>query len=71
LQDELSFKRIEEHLHDPSLQLKISDLEKVFKNKVCSDLPNAFWERKRHIILFLMNQDLTRKIFQPKLDQHK
>ena len=26
------------------------DLEQVIKRKICSDLPNAFWERKKHII---------------------
>jgi len=30
------------------LQKKISDLEQVIK--ACADLPNAFWERKQHII---------------------
>jgi len=50
LQDELSHKRIEEQLLNPSLQTKISNLEHIFKEKVCSDLPNAFWERKKHII---------------------
>ena len=71
LQDELSFKRIEEHLHEPSLQLKIFNLEKVFKEKVCSDLPNAFWERKRHIISLPYEPGFDEKIFQQKLDQHK
>ena len=26
------------------------DLEQVIKRKICSDLRNAFWERKKHII---------------------
>ena len=29
---------------------KISDIEKIFKDKVCSDLPNAFWDRKKHVV---------------------
>jgi len=50
LQEQISHKKKEEHLLNPSIQLKISDLEKVFKEKICSDLPNAFWERKQHVI---------------------
>ena len=45
-----SFKRIEEQLLYPSTQTKILDLENFFKEKVCSGLPSAFWERKKHII---------------------
>jgi len=50
LQEEISYLRIEEHLQSPSLQLKISELEQLMKKRICSDFPNAFWERKKHII---------------------
>ena len=50
LQEEISYLQIEEHLKNPSIQLKILDFEQLLKNKICSDLPNAFWERKKHII---------------------
>ena len=46
----MSYLRIEEQLQSPSLQLKISDLEQLIKKRICSDFPNAFWERKKHII---------------------
>jgi len=57
LKDEISYKRIEEQLHYPSIQQKSLNLEQVFKRKICSDLPNAFWERKKHIISLPYEKD--------------
>ena len=50
LQEEISYLRIEEQLQNPSLLLKIKDFSELIKKRICSDLPNAFWERKKHII---------------------
>jgi len=50
LQEEVSYLRIEEHLQNSNTQKKILDLEQIIKTKICADLPNAFWERKQHII---------------------
>ena len=50
LKEEVSYLRIEEKLQNPTLQRQIFDLEQVIKQKICADLPNAFWERKQHII---------------------
>ena len=50
MQKEISYLRIDEQLKTPSIQLKITDLEQVLKKRICSDLPNALWERKKHII---------------------
>ena len=46
----LFVKKIEERLQQSSIQKKIHELYELFKNEVCSDLPNAFWQRKKHII---------------------
>ena len=45
LQNEIVYKKIEERLPQPSIQQKIHELYELFKNEVCSDLPNAFWQR--------------------------
>ncbi|MBN8110563.1 hypothetical protein, partial [Vibrio vulnificus] len=29
---------------------KISDFQKLFEKEICSDLPNAFWNRKNHLV---------------------
>jgi len=48
LKEEYSYLRIEEQVKDSSI--KVLELKKNIKNKICTDLPNAFWERKRHSI---------------------
>ena len=53
--------RIEEQLQNPSIQQKILDLEQVIKRKICSDLPNAFWERKKHIISLPYEKDFDER----------
>jgi len=50
IQEEVSYIRIEEQLQNPNIQKKILNLEQIIKTKKCADLPNAFWERKQHII---------------------
>ena len=50
LQEEISYLRIEEQLQNPSLQLKIANFEQLIKKGICTDLSNAFWERRKHII---------------------
>jgi hypothetical protein len=46
----LKFKRIEEQLELPLLKQKIENFENKIKSKICANLPNAFWHRKKHIV---------------------
>ena len=57
LQEEVSYLRIEEQLQKPDIQTKILEIEQVIKTKICSNLPNAFWERKQHIITLPYEKD--------------
>ena len=66
LQEEVSYLRIEEQLKDPTLQKKISDLEQVIKTKIYADLPNEFWERKRHIIALPYEKDFNERMIPTK-----
>ena len=66
LQEEVSYLRIEEQLQNPSIQKKNTDLEQVIKTKICSDLPNAFWERKQHIITLPYEKDFNEKLIPTK-----
>ena len=50
LQDETSFKVIDQQLSDPSTQRQISSLQQRFELEVCADIPNAFWQRKHHSV---------------------
>jgi len=61
LQEEVSYLRIQEQLQNPTIQKKILDLEQIIKNKICADLPNAFWERKQHIITLPYEKDFNER----------
>jgi len=61
LQEEVSYLRIEEQLQNSNTQKKILDLEEIIKLKICVDLPNAFWERKQHIITLPYEKNFNEK----------
>jgi len=54
-------------LQNPNIQKKkILDLEQVIETKICADLPNAFWERKQHIISLPYEKDFNEKLIPTK-----
>ena len=48
LKDDLRYKKVEEQLTYKVIQTEIRKFEEKLKQKVYSDLPTAFWHRKRH-----------------------
>ena len=42
--------KIAEQLSDKLLQSKIDNFQKILIDDACSDIPNAFWCRKKHIV---------------------
>lgn len=50
LSQELGYKKIDEQLQNPNLQDKISTLQKEIETAICADIPNAFWDRKKHMV---------------------
>ncbi|KAG5605965.1 hypothetical protein H5410_027457 [Solanum commersonii] len=50
LKDEIRVKKIEQILKTPEIVTKTSNLQEKFEKEICSDFPNAFWERKNHIL---------------------
>lgn len=50
LQEEIKVKRIEEQLSQKTLQQRIQLFEDRIKSEVCSDVPTAFWHRKKHTV---------------------
>lgn len=50
LQKEIQIMNIEEILQKPFTKEKISQINQDFNKEICSDLPNAFWDRKKHIV---------------------
>jgi len=61
LQNEIVYLKIEERLQQPSIQKKIYEPYELFKNEVCSDIPNAFWQRKKHIVSLPYEKDFSEK----------
>ena len=53
-------------MQNPTLQKKISDLAQVIKAKICADVPNAFWERKQHIISLPYEKDFNERMIPTK-----
>ena len=50
LKDEINMITIEEKLENPKLKGKILMIINKFSLKICNDHPNAFWDRKKHIV---------------------
>ncbi|KAL3524765.1 hypothetical protein ACH5RR_013137 [Cinchona calisaya] len=50
LQEEVKSHTLEQQLQLLENQLKIQDITQKITNQICSDLPNAFWHRKQHIV---------------------
>ena len=50
LQQEVRYKKIAEQLSDKLLQSKIDNFQKILVDDVCSDVPNAFRHRRKHIV---------------------
>ncbi|XP_060203091.1 uncharacterized protein LOC132631536 isoform X1 [Lycium barbarum] len=50
LKNEIKITKIEQTLKTPGIIGKINSFQKQLEREVCSDLPNAFWERKRHVV---------------------
>lgn len=61
LQQEIKYQQIEQQLHDPQIINKIKKLETELLAQVCSELPNAFWERKKHIVEIPYEKDFNEK----------
>ena len=61
LQQEVRYKKIAEQISDKLLQSKIDNFQKMLIDDVCSDIPNAFWHRKKHIVDLPYVKDFNEK----------
>ncbi|KAG2684687.1 hypothetical protein I3760_10G086900 [Carya illinoinensis] len=66
LKQEIKFKRISDNLHDPLLRSKIEDFQKTLISEVCSDIPNAFWHRKKHVVSLPYVKDFSENLIPTK-----
>ena len=68
LKQEVRYKRIAEQLANKLLQSKIDNFQKKLIGDVCSNVPNAFWHRKKNILLTcLILKILMKRTFPLKL----
>ena len=61
LQQEVRYKKIAEQISNKLLQSKIDNFQKILIDDVCSDVPNAFWHRKKHIVGLPYVKDFNEK----------
>jgi hypothetical protein len=61
LKQEVKYKKIAEQLSDKLLQSKISAFNSKIIDTICSELPNAFWHRKKHIVSLPYVKDFSEK----------
>ena len=67
LKQEVRYKKTAEQIFDKLLQSKIDNFQKMLIDDVCSDVPNAFWHRKKHIVDLPYVKILMRKTLPLKL----
>jgi hypothetical protein len=61
LKDDLHFERQKKQLEDPKLQQKIQTFRQKLESEICSSFPNAFWNRKRHIVSLPYNKEFSER----------
>ena len=61
LKDDLRFERQKKYIEETKTQQKIKELKSKLEKEVCSSFPNAFWDRKKHIVNLPYNKDFSKK----------
>ncbi|GAV89606.1 hypothetical protein CFOL_v3_33020, partial [Cephalotus follicularis] len=59
MKQEVSNKKLEQQLQTSQIKEKINSLKNNIINNLCSDLPDAFWHRKRHMVSLPYEKDFT------------
>ncbi|PIN09729.1 hypothetical protein CDL12_17687 [Handroanthus impetiginosus] len=48
--EEISFKTLQEKISSQKIQKKIKNFQDKSQQEICAKVPNAFWERNKHIV---------------------
>ncbi|KAH1220950.1 Enzymatic polyprotein [Glycine max] len=59
LKEEVSFNNIQIQLGKPQVKERIQSLLNHIESTVCSELPHAFWDRKKHIAFKIVETDAS------------
>ena len=71
LKKEIQYKRTEENLQSEHIQERIKNIQKQIEENLCSSIPNAFWNRKQHMVSLPYEKILMKNKFQQKQDLFK
>lgn len=58
LKEEIDSKRIKQKSEMKEIQQMISNLKDKFETESCAEIPNAFWNRKKHLVSLPYEPDL-------------
>ena len=61
LKKEIQYKKTEENLESEQIQEKIKQIHQQIENNLCSSIPNAFWDRKQHMVSLLYENFFNEK----------
>jgi hypothetical protein len=61
LKQDVMYKKISKQISDKLLQSKVVAFQNKIIDSVCSDLPNAFWHRKKHIVSLPYVKDFSER----------
>ena len=61
LTKEIQYKRTKENLDSKQIQDRIKQIHQQIENNLCSSIPNAFWNRKQHMVLLPYEKDFNEK----------
>ena len=61
LKKEIQYKMTEENLESEQIQEMIKQIHQQIENNLCSSIPNAFWNRKQHMVSLPYEKDFNEK----------
>ena len=61
LTTEIKYKRTGENLKSEQIQERIKQIHQQIENNLCSSIPNAFWNRKQHMVSLPYEKDFNEK----------
>ena len=61
LKKEIQYKKTEENLESKQIQDRIRQIKKQIEENLCSSIPNAFWNRKQHMVSLPYEKDFNEK----------
>jgi hypothetical protein len=55
------YKKIKQQLQNLILQIFFLEFQNKIEKKICSDLPNALWKRKQHVVDIFYDDSFNEK----------